>query len=374
MWPSIMAVRMVRRLCRTRSSRPRPTEWAELVLGIRLAAAGDVNGDGYDDVAVAGLDDAAGQVVLMVYHGGPDGLVDEPAWINGEVEAIEEMALGLAAMGDIDGDGYDDLLVGMPGYPDEDAQGRVLLYPGSPDGLGDSPIWTQEGTAEDGMFGLSVASLGDANGDGHDDFAISEPGYDDGIGRVLLVYTTADKPDEWRTDSLQLELESGVFGVLTAGPGDVNGDGFSDLLVGSVNDGRSQRLTWMLFLGGTDGVGQSPVFDVQIPISSDEFVLLQSYAQGNLNGDDYNDIVFGRLDLEAVFRDQEVSRGEALIYYGGSGERVRKTSTSALAIFARTTAIGRTFGGGSADCRRDPGRAGEHDAVIAVAGWRIATR
>src|SRR4029453_2189403 len=84
-------------------------------------------------------------------------------------------ALALSPAGDVNGDGHGDLLVAAPYYGGASSTGRVLLYHGSPSGLG-NPVWTANGPPSYSGFGMAVAS-GDFNGDGLSDLTFGAPDY-----------------------------------------------------------------------------------------------------------------------------------------------------------------------------------------------------
>jgi hypothetical protein len=144
--------------------------------GERVADAGDVNGDGYDDVLVANRlfsnpEDEEGHVLL--YLGSAAGLGTDPAWV---VEGNRhDIAYGasVACAGDVNADGYDDVVVGASGL--WGPIGLADLYLGSPSGLGTSPTRTITHSPSEG-FGTAVASAGDQNGDGLGDWMVSAPG------------------------------------------------------------------------------------------------------------------------------------------------------------------------------------------------------
>ncbi len=107
--------------------------------GSTVACAGDVNGDGYDDVIVRASDYDVGETDegrAFVYHGSPAGLEADPAWTADGNQFRAFFSHSVASAGDINGDGFSDVIVGAPYYdatqPDE---GRVCLYLGSEQGL-----------------------------------------------------------------------------------------------------------------------------------------------------------------------------------------------------------------------------------------------
>nr|WP_236071743.1 FG-GAP-like repeat-containing protein [Streptomyces polyasparticus] len=147
--------------------------------GGRALAAGDLNGDGYDDLAVGRPD--AGEIAT--FHGSAGGLTT-----TGAPVVAEPLAGASLAVGDSDGDGYADVLAGAPAA--DDAAGRAVLLHGSADGIGSPAAYAQgagglPGSAEAGdRFGSAVA-LADFTGDGIAEPAFGAGGEDSGDGAVL---------------------------------------------------------------------------------------------------------------------------------------------------------------------------------------------
>src|ERR1700752_1224833 len=117
--------------------------------GPAVSSAGDVNGDGYDDAIVGGYgfsNPEEGEGRAVIYLGSPTGLGPEPVW---EVEGNQEGAWfgrSVAGAGDVNGDGFDDVLVGVPFFDtDWEDAGSARLYLGSPTGPSTTPAWSQDG-------------------------------------------------------------------------------------------------------------------------------------------------------------------------------------------------------------------------------------
>ena len=112
----------------------------------------------------------ANQGRALVFHGSAGGLGAAPDWtaVSGQISAA--FGGSVASAGDVNGDGYDDVLVGAYQYEDgEQGEGRAYLYSGSAAGLSLAPSWTAESNHAGAGFGSHVASAGDVNGDGWDD-------------------------------------------------------------------------------------------------------------------------------------------------------------------------------------------------------------
>ncbi|NLF78714.1 MAG: hypothetical protein GX573_23725, partial [Chloroflexi bacterium] len=130
----------------------------------------------------------AGQA--YVYLGSATGLAASPAWTAKGDQAYAYFGFAVGTAGDVNGDGYSDVVVGAHGYDgDQMAKGRAHLYLGSATGLAASPAWTVEGgNAFDGL-GYSAGAAGDVNGDGYSDVIVGAPGA--GTGGRAYVYPGA---------------------------------------------------------------------------------------------------------------------------------------------------------------------------------------
>jgi hypothetical protein len=305
-----------------------------------LTGIGDVNADGYEDFAVSsqfaelGNEYPYGGQTVVVY-GGLDsadvtlGAGTLPGYTLSGAYPGEQIGTALAAAGDFDGDGYDDFLVGVAGYPvsyfDPDPGAAFLIY-GQPQGADreldpasfvDSHITVFHGRDDLDRTGAAVAGIGDFDGDGYDDLAISAPAADpygeasNDTGEVTIVYGRATRTawtedlDDLGDGGLRIRgVSSGdLFGASVTSAGDFNGDGYDDLLItapgtssgAAPNDAGS---AYIVFGGNRisgarsiDGFGENEA----VQIYSSDTALLLGFANivggEDVNGDGYDDIV-----------------------------------------------------------------------------------
>jgi hypothetical protein len=209
------------------------------LFGHSLAGAGDVNGDGYDDYAL-GVPGYAGPQAnegrALVFHGSASGLASVHSWAAESNLQDYRMGWSLDGAGDVDGDGYDDLVVGS--YPTQTTLGAAWAYLGSATGLSLVHDWSVAGAAGTGNFGYSVAGAGDVDGDGYADVVIGTPLWDNGsnyeAGKVVVYQGSASGLAPGSADwGFSYPGNGLLLGWCVAGAGDVNGDGFDDIAAGA---------------------------------------------------------------------------------------------------------------------------------------------
>jgi hypothetical protein len=294
---------------------------ADASLGISVSSAGDVNGDGYSDVIVGatGYDD--GQMdegAAFVYNGSPSGLSGSPSWSAAETDqAFAWFGGSVSSAGDVNGDGYSDVIVGARGFDDGGAnRGVAFVYQGSPTGLSASSDWTAEPDQAGAEFGISVSSAGDVNGDGYSDVIVGAHLYDKGENNEGAVFVYNGSPsglDSFPNWTAESNQADSRFGASVSSAGDVNGDGYSDVIVGAYyySNGQTNEGRAFVYHGGSSGLSGSPNWTAESNQAGAYFGTSVSTA-GDVNGDRYSDVIIGA----NYYTNVESYEGRAFLYTG----------------------------------------------------------
>ncbi len=342
-------------------------------LGGSVSGAGDINGDGFDDllIAASGADPNgernAGEVYVIFGKADDFDASISPASLNGAngfvikgQDSIDGVGRSVAAAGDINGDGFDDLAVGAPSanyrmfnYSYGGAQGEVYIVFGKA-GAFDADLELSDldgsngiiipGFEISGRFGGTVSGAGDINGDGFDDLIIGANRANDrfhyysgpygvGKGESYVIFGKAGGPDH-RLSPYRISGEDGFAitgikyddhsGYSVSGGGDINGDGYDDLVIGSFgadsNAKEDAGESYVIFgkaSGFTDNLNLSELNGnngfVITGINKDDFTGHSVSIAGDINGDGLDDLFIGSAFANPKGK---IYTGESYVVYG----------------------------------------------------------
>jgi hypothetical protein len=340
--------------------------------GRSVACAGDVNGDGFDDLIVgAPRADTAGNAKpyageSYVIFGTDTGfgasldlaaLTPAQGFVIFGADAYDQAGISVSSAGDVNGDGFDDLIVGAyggdaAGNAKSNAGESYVIF-GSGAGFGASIDLAALTPAQgfvivgadtyDSIFGISVSSAGDVNGDGFDDLIVGAPGADaagnaksyagesyvvfgSGAGFGASIDLAALTPAQGFVIFGADAGDNSGFSVSSAG--DVNGDGFDDLINGAfggdaVGDAKSYAGESYVIFGSGTGFGAS--IDLAALTPAQGFVILGADAgdfaggsvssAGDVNGDGFDDLIVGAGGGDAA-GDAKSDAGESYVIFG----------------------------------------------------------
>ncbi|MBP6830200.1 MAG: VCBS repeat-containing protein [Deltaproteobacteria bacterium] len=251
----------------------------------------DFNGDGRADLVVTSQAGDAGGVTARAYLGRAGDLPTPGPALSAADNAL------VRAVGDLDGDGYGELALSRACA--EPGLDRIEIHRGGPDGPAPSPSWSIAWPPSTCILGRPFVGVGDVNRDGYGDLLAESPmraSTPGGFSRRIELYLggPADRP---LTQSRALEggNEYNSFGGPTA-LGDVNGDGFADAAVvmraGFLMGGTILPGSVLVYFGGADGFARSPV-TLQSPVMSDTGYGVLPDAPFDHDGDGFADVAVG---------------------------------------------------------------------------------
>ncbi len=290
---------------------------AGAAFGAAVAAVGDVNGDGVPEILVGAPFDSPGgrpEAGTATLYSGASGAV---LWSIAGPKDAEKMGNAVAEVGDVDGDGAPDVVIGSHAAFDNTVRhaGRAVVLSGATGAL----LFNFAGPQEHAHFGFGVAGPGDLDGDGVPDVAVGGYGVETlGIANAgaVMAYSGADGHLLWQYDGLRVHAHRGEK---LAPAGDFDGDGVPDLLDGSQ---RSLGKPFAVYAGAVvvhSGVDGSILFERRG--TSDGEGLGSSVASaGDLDGDGLPEFLVGAPGADP---NGKTDAGQLLVLTGGTGDELR---------------------------------------------------
>ena len=303
----------------------RPTSnQGDVGFGVSSALPGDLNADGYADLVVgATSDDASGDTSpgrVYIYFGGPQADVAPELVLTGAA-AGDRFGYSVAPAGDLNSDGWPDLVVGAYNA------GKVHVYFGGPAFDATPDLVLQISSAGD-HFGRAVAGVGDVSGDGHDDLLVGAE-----LGDRVYVYFGGPGLDA-APDRVSPWLQRTVYAAAPAG--DVNGDGHADFVVGGYEE-------VLAFWGGPNA---DAIPDVRINTDQLGSGFGAAVAGADVNGDGYSDILVGAPQRDGgsgrayiFFGGQSVDTIADLVFPGSAGEQMGRAVAAGIDVDSDGTAM-----------------------------------
>ncbi len=210
----------------------------------RLRAVVATSSYGFSDLIVGAYHFDNGEVDegrAFVYHGSAAGPGLSAAWTAECDQAGASFGFSVGTAGDVNNDGFSDVIVGAVGYDHgETDEGRAFVYHGSATGLGPSSVWTAESDQVGANLGNSAGTAGDVNGDGFSDVIVGAYLFVDFAGKAF-VYVGAPAGLGTSPAWVATGNPGSTFGNSVGTAGDVNRDGYSDVIVGAMHDGSVGR-------------------------------------------------------------------------------------------------------------------------------------
>ena len=286
-------------------------------------ACGDIDGDGYDDIVVGGREYNNRRGRAYLFYGGPD--MDTTCDLIFEGETEGDLFGGPVSCGDIDNDGYDDIVIGAPYYNNQ--RGRAYLYWGSKRNSMDvNPDKIFDGEAEEGAcFSLSLGPvIYDIDNDGYRDIIISAIAIEHprdfmskAYGKAYLYYGNTKELMDTSYDLIFIAESPGDYFGISIGCGDVDSDGYGDIIIGArAYPGRGARALdaigrAYLYYGGSRSNMDAEADKIFDPESKIQHCFGQGIGCIDQNKDGFDDILIGAQMYQK-------GQGRVYLFYGGT--------------------------------------------------------
>jgi hypothetical protein len=279
-----------------------PTPAVQGYFGWEVTSLDDIDDDGVEEMIISEIDNDTG--VTYVYSGASGELIYRLQAREGDWNGYS-----IADAGDVNGDGFADILSGAPASPGHRGPGRLYVYSGRTGVL----LHTFVGESANDFFGFDSTGVGDVDADGRPDILVSAAFADEvgtNSGRAYLY--SGRTFDLIRT--FESERAGDLFGSAVGSTADVNSDDVPDLVVGARHAGAGQRGEVYVFSGRTG----ARLLELTAPPTGGDFGYFFATGVGDVNGDGAPDLYVGD------FRDSTLgpSTGRVGIYSGTDGSLI----------------------------------------------------
>ena len=362
--------------------------------GRSVSGAGDVNGDGLDDIIIGASGANSSSGASYVVFGKSDGnavalsdIADGAGFVLNGVTMDDQSGISVSGAGDVNGDGLDDIIIGASGANSSSGASYVVF--GKADGSAvelsdiatDNNGFVLNGVTMDDQSGFSVSGAGDVNGDGLDDILIGASGasyvvFGKADGDAIELSAIADN-DGFVINGVTMDDQSGYS---VSGAGDINGDGLDDILIGAnqaAPNGSESGASYLVF-GRRDsnavelslieelGIGG---FVINGASANDQSGASVSGA-GDVDGDGFDDLLVGASGVNS-------SRGASYVIFGGQGSASARRGTAGADTLTGDNMANQLIGGAGNDTLIGNGdadvlRGGAGDDVLAISDTDFA--
>jgi len=270
---------------------------------------GDVDGDTYDDVLIGAYQYDKNRGRVYLFYGGPD--MDKTADLIFEGQNERDWFGHSMVCGDIDNDGCQDIIIAAGGYGK--GQGRAYLYWGSNrNSMDANPDKIFDGEAEKGsQFGDGHPAVYDIDNDGYDDIILGAIGSGDRTGRAYLYYGNTKESMDTSHDLVFTGKDPESFFGLTISCGDVDNDGYGDIVIG----GYAKQGRAYLYYGDSQAKMDANADGIFEAESEGDDYFGQGIVCADQNRDGYDDVIIGVTGYKKW-------QGRAYLFYGSAKRRL----------------------------------------------------
>lgn len=279
--------------------------------GLSTSAAGDINGDGHKDFVVGGA--YANKVVL--YYGNAKGPSENNSVTFNGISSGNINLGSAVGYGDFNKDGFSDLVLSDRGYSNgQTNEGVIQIYLGSATGISTTPTMRIESNVAGSYFGMSASGAGDINNDGYDDVVVGAPYFSNGElneGAVYVYIGSATGLDTTHVMHIESNRANALIATFIRSAGDVDGDGFDDIIFNTAYEGLSSSDTGGAYIYYGSATGIDTTRKALLKSGKARVGFYSVSGAGDVNKDGYADVICGAGDYT-------YGEGAVFIYHGSA--------------------------------------------------------